>query len=123
MQQEHLRFEIIDSTRFVPDLPPLSVIEHLPAAGSEVKKNRKIYLTVNPSGYRTLTVPNLIQITRRNAESMIKAVGFELGEITYEDNIGKDMVLAIGYQGKKITPGTLLPKTSKIDLVLGNGKR
>ena len=94
MQQEHLRFEIIDSTRFVPDLPPLSVIEHLPAAGSEVKKNRKIYLTVNPSGYRTLTVPNLIQITRRNAESMIKAVGFELGEITYEDNIGKDMVLA-----------------------------
>ncbi|MDA0794049.1 MAG: PASTA domain-containing protein [Bacteroidetes bacterium] len=123
MQQEHLRFEIIDSTRFVPDLPPLSVIEHLPAAGSEVKKNRKIYLTVNPSGYRTLTVPNLIQITRRNAESMIKAVGFELGEITYEDNIGKDMVLTIGYQGKKITPGTLLPKTSKIDLVLGNGKR
>ena len=27
------------------------------------------------------------------------------------------------YQGEKIEPGILLPKTSKIDLVLGNGKR
>ena len=99
------------------------MIDHLPTAGSEVKKNRKIYLTMNPSGYRTITVPNLIQITRRNAESMIKAVGFELGQIEYQDNIGKDMVLEIGHQGKKISPGALLPKTSKIDLVLGNGKR
>jgi len=123
IQQQQLRFEIIDSTRFVPELPPLSVIDHLPTAGSEVKKNRKIYLTMNPSGYRTITVPNLIQITRRNAESMIKAVGFELGQIEYQDNIGKDMVLEIGHQGKKISPGALLPKTSKIDLVLGNGKR
>ena len=123
MEKEHLRFEIIDSTRFVPELPPLSVIDHVPSAGSEVKTNRKIYLTINPSGYRQITVPNLIQITKRNAESMINAVGFKLGEISYIDNIGKDMVIEIGYKGKVITPGVLLPKTSKIDLVLGNGKR
>lgn len=123
MEQEDLRFEIIDSTRFVPTLPPLSVIDHIPSAGSEVKTNRKIYLTVNPSGYRQITVPNLIQITKRNASSMINAVGFRLGEITYKDNIGKDMVLEIAHKGKPITPGVLLPKTSKIDLVLGNGKR
>ncbi len=54
---------------------------------------------------------------------MIKAVGFELGNITYIDNIGKDMVLEIRYRGKTIPPGALLPKMSKIDLVLGNGKR
>ena len=123
MEEENLRFEIIDSTRFVPSLPPLSVIDHLPGAGSEVKKNRKIYLTVNPSGYRQITVPNLIQITKRNAESMINAVGFTLGEISFKDNIGKDMVLEIAHEGKTISPGVLLPKMSKIDLVLGNGKR
>ncbi|MDC1402770.1 serine/threonine protein kinase, partial [Flavobacteriaceae bacterium] len=38
-------------------------------------------------------------------------------------NIGKDMVLEIRYEGEKIAPGVILPKTSKIDLVLGNGKR
>lgn len=121
--EKNLRYEILDSSRYVPDIPPLSVISHLPGAGSEVKKNRKIYLTVNPSGYGKITVPNLIQITKRNAESMIKAVGFELGNITYIDNIGKDMVLEIRYRGKTIPPGALLPKMSKIDLVLGNGKR
>ena len=118
-----LRYEVIDSTRYVPEYPPLAVIEHLPSAGSEVKKNRKIYLTVNPSGYRQITVPNLIQITKRNAESMLNAVGFKLGQITYKDNIGKDMVLEIFHKGKPLKAGDLLPKTSEIDLVLGNGKR
>ena len=123
MNKENLRFEIIDSSRYIPEIPPLSVIDHVPYAGSEVKTNRKIYLTVNPSGYQKITVPNLIQITKRNAESMINAVGFKLGEIKYKDNIGKDMVLEIFHMGNQIKPGVLLPKTSTIDLVLGNGKR
>jgi len=33
------------------------------------------------------------------------------------------MVLEIYHEGQKVSPGTLLPKTSIIDLVLGNGKR
>ena len=123
LEDQQLRYEVLDSARFVPDLPPFSILSHSPSAGSEVKKNRKIYLTVNPSGYGKVTVPNLIQITKRNAESMLKAVGFELGKITYKDNLGKDMVLEILHDGKTISAGTLLPKTSKIDLVLGNGKR
>ena len=65
----------------------------------------------------------MIQITKRNAESTLKAIGFQIGEYSYQDDIGKDMVLEIRYKGKKIAPGILLPKTSKIDLVLGNGKR
>tara|TARA_B110000014_G_C19978701_1_gene506733 strand:- start:19 stop:324 length:306 start_codon:yes stop_codon:yes gene_type:complete len=101
----------------------LTVIRHIPSKGDEVKKNRKIYLTLNPSGYRKITIPNLIQITKRNAETIISSVGFNLGEITYKDNIGKDMVLEIYHEGEKVAPGTLLPKTSIIDLVLGNGKR
>ena len=123
MEKENLRYEVIDSARFVPTIRPMSVISHLPSAGIEVKENRKIYLTVNPSDFRKVTVPNLIQITKRNAESLLKATGFELGEFSYIDNIGKNMVLEIQYQGEKIEPGILLPKTSKIDLVLGNGKR
>ena len=121
--ENKLRYEIIDSSKFVDNFQPLTVISHIPSQGDEVKKNRKIYLTLNPSGYRKITVPNLIQITKRNAESLLKSTGFELGEISYRDNIGKDMVLEIQYKGNKIEPGILLPKTSKIDLVLGNGKR
>ena len=123
IENENLRYEIIDSSRFDPEKASLSVITHLPSKGSEVKENRKIYFTVNPSGYRKVTVPNLIQITKRNAESMIKSSGFEIGDYSYKDNIGKDMVLEIKFEGKIIKPGELLPRTSKIDLVLGNGNR
>ena len=123
LEKEGLRFEIIDSSRYMPLMKPLTVISHIPFAGREVKKNRKIYLTVNPSGYRKITLPNIIQITKRNAVSLLKSVGFEVGEYTYRDNIGKDMVLEVIHDGKIIEPGVLLPKTTKIDLVLGNGKR
>lgn len=123
LEQYELRYEVLDSAKFNPNYPPFSVIEQLPTAGSDVKQGRKIYLTVNPSGYRKLSVPNVIQVTKRNAETRLIAVGFELGEISYRNNIGKDMVLEIRYQGDKIEPGVVLPKTSKIDLVLGNGKR
>ena len=123
IQKEGLRFEVIDSARFVPSMKPFSVLSQIPVAEHEVKENRKIYLTVNPSGFRKITVPNLIQITKRNAESLIKSTGFEVGVFSYRDDIGKDMVLEIQFDGKKIEPGILLPKTSKLDLVLGNGKR
>ena len=123
LEKEGLRFEIIDSSRYMPSMKPLTVISHIPFAGREVKKNRKIYLTVNPSGYRKITLPKIIQITKRNAVSLLKSVGFEVGEYTYRDNIGKDMVLEVMHNGKIIEPGVLLPKTTKIDLVLGNGKR
>ena len=123
INSKNLRFEIIDSSKFTPKFKPLSVIEHLPSAGQLVKKNRKIYVTLNPSGYRRISVPDVVQITRRNAEVKLKSVGFLIGDILYENNIGRNMVLEIRYLGEPIEPGTLLQKTTRIDLVLGNGKR
>jgi eukaryotic-like serine/threonine-protein kinase len=123
VSQKNLRYEIIDSSKFTPKLPPLSVIEHIPGPGELVKKNRKIYITLNPSGYRRISVPDVIQITRRNAEVTLLSVGFSIGEITFRNNIGKDMVLEMRYKGEPLEPGTLLQKTAEIDLVLGNGKK
>ncbi|MEN8768563.1 MAG: PASTA domain-containing protein [Candidatus Arcticimaribacter sp.] len=123
VERFELRYEVLDSAKFNPNYPPYAVIEQSPKAGSAVKRGRKIYFTLNPSGYRKLKVPNVIQITKRNAETRLTAVGFSLGEISYRDNIGRDMVLEMRYNGEKIQPGMVLPKTSKIDLVLGNGKR
>ena len=52
-----------------------------------------------------------------------EALGFKVGKKTYIDNIAKDMVLSMQYKGQKLEPGTKLPKTASIDLVLGNGNR
>ena len=52
-----LRYEILDSANYNPEYPKYSVIEQIPKAGKFVKENRKIYLTLNPSGYRKIAVP------------------------------------------------------------------
>jgi len=65
----------------------------------------------------------VVQVTYRNAVSSLRAVGLEVGNISYRDNIGKDMVLALRYEGKTIRSGAKIPKSSTVDLILGNGKR
>jgi beta-lactam-binding protein with PASTA domain len=118
-----LRFFIIDSANYNPDYPRYSVIEQNPAAGKFVKENRQIYLVLNPSGFRKITIPeNLVGKTRRQVEPTLNALGFRVGTVTYIDHIGKDEVRGLKYKGKDITPGDRLEKTSTIDLVLGNGE-
>ena len=123
LQDQALNYEVIDSARFNPAYVPFAVIEQIPLAGELVKKNRKIYLTLNPANFNEVILPDVIQITRRSAESTLRAVGLEIGEILYQDNIGKDMVLQLRYDQAPIAPGDKLPKTSRVDLVLGNGKK
>ena len=116
-----LRYEVVDSANFDPQYPRFSIIEQNPPAGSKVKKNRKIYVTVNPSGYKKVTIPDIVQVTRRNATSMLRAVGLEVDKVSYIDELGKDMVYRIRFEGKYVKPGDRLPRTSAIELVCGNG--
>lgn len=120
LEELDLRRRIIDSTNYNPDFPPRTVIEQDPAAGKFVKENRQIYIKINASNYSEVVVPNLVNKTRRQAEPTLKALGFQIGEITYRPNIATDMVLELRYKGEKLESGTKLRKTSKIDLVLGD---
>ncbi|MDG5492713.1 PASTA domain-containing protein [Psychroserpens sp. SPM9] len=123
LEDNDLAMEIQDSANYNPKYPKFSVIEQYPTAGTQVKENRKIYLTLNPSGYRKVAVPNIVRRTFRQAKPTLETLGFEVGKITYVDDIGKEEVIAIKYKGETIKAGELLPLTSKIDVVLGNGKR
>lgn len=123
LNDNDLRLEIQDSANYNPNYPKYSVIEQYPLAGAQVKQDRKIYVTVNPSGYRKVALPNIVRRTFRQAKPTLEALGFEVGNISYKDDIGKDEVLGMQFEGKTINEGEMLPMTSKIDLVLGNGNR
>lgn len=121
LEQSGLRYEVVDSANYSPEFPRFSILGQTPAAGTEVKENRKIYVTINPSGYKKVSVPNIIQVTQRNASAMLRAVGLDVQKVTYIDELGKDMVYHIQFQGKEIFPGDKLPKTSRVELICGNG--
>ncbi|TBW27582.1 PASTA domain-containing protein [Gramella sp. KN1008] len=117
-----LKYEILDSANFNPEFPKYSVIDQVPAPGKFVKEDRKIYLTLNPSGYRKIQIPTeIIRKTRRQVEPTLRSLGFEIGEITYKPDIAEDVVLELRHEGKLVEPGDELMKTSVIDLVLGDG--
>lgn len=123
LNDNELTMEIQDSANYNPKYPKYAVIEQYPLAGSQVKEDRKIYLILNPSGFRKVEVPIVIGRTFRQAKPTLEAIGFEVGKISYIDDIGKDEVQSISFEGEAVQAGDLLPMTSKIDIVLGNGNR
>ena len=119
LDEMDLRYEILDSANYNPDYPKYSVIDQIPKPGKFVKEDRKLYLTLNPSGYRKIEVPDVLGRTRRQAEPTLLAMGFVIGKISYRPHIS-DNVLEMRFKGEKLDPGTPLQKTSVIDLIVGD---
>ena len=117
-----LDYIILDTVDFRPDYPKLTIVEQEPKAGAKVKQGRKIYLKINASKYTMVALPDLIEKTYRQAVPTLAALGLKEGTITYKPYLGKDMVLEMRMDGKKLKPGDKVLKSSKIDLVLGDGK-
>jgi len=117
-----LDYIILDTVDFRPEFPKLTIVEQEPKAGSKVKEGRKIYIKINASKYTMVSLPDLVEKTYRQAVPTLEAVGLLEGTITYKPYLGKDMVLEMRMNGKKLKAGDKVLKSSKIDLVLGDGK-
>jgi beta-lactam-binding protein with PASTA domain len=117
-----LDYVLLDSVNYKSDYPKFSVVQQDPLPGEKVKEGRKVYIKINSSGFSSVKVPDLIEKTYREAVPTLKALGLEEGTITYVPNLAKDMVLEMRFKGRNIKPGDKVLKSSKIDLVLGDGK-
>ncbi len=115
-----LRIEIADSVYIVTKKPG-SVIEQNPSPGTHVKQNRKIFLTINAKNPKKVEMPDITDITLRQAKATLDLHGLIVGNLSFVPDIAVNNVLKQKFQGKDIEPGTLIPKGSKIDLVLGRG--
>ena len=118
----NLDYVILDTLAFNPEYPPLSVLEQNPKPGQAVKERRKIYITINPDDYKAIKITsNLYGNTLRQVEPSLKAMGFEIGEITEEPDMAKNVVLKLIHNDKVLEEGDMLKKKSIIDIVVGDG--
>lgn len=115
-----LRYEV-DSV-YVMDSPSGIVIDQDPEANTFVKDNRTIYLTVNAALAPNVKFPDVEFKPFREAQGLIESFGLKLGDTTYKPDVSKDVVLQALFGGQVVKPGESLPKGSRIDLVLGDGK-
>lgn len=116
----HLHVQVIDSL-YDKDAEPGSVLEQYPAAGSSVKGNRLLYLTVNARNPEKAVLPDLRNTAYRQTIQTLEGKGFRIGHIEYAESEFKNLVLQLKQKGEEILPGTLLNKGSEIDIVLGSG--
>jgi eukaryotic-like serine/threonine-protein kinase len=113
-------FIVLDSV-FDNTLPKGSIVHHDPPPNSRVKKNRKIYLTTVAFLPEQVSMPDLVDLTFRQALSSLETHGLKIGKLDYVPDIAKNAVLQQIYEGEIIEPGSFITRGSSIDLVLGQG--
>ncbi len=92
-----------------------------PAAGEEVKRNRSIYLTTVAILPEMVAMPDLTDLSFRQAQAMLHTHGLLVGQLDYVPNIARNAVLQQKYNQGTIQPGTPIEKGTRINLVLGTG--
>lgn len=116
-----LRYNVIDSV-FAKDAAPGSIVELVPSAGSKVKEGRIVFITVNALTSQMATLPEVEDLSFRQAYALLKAAGFTNIEIIYKPGEYKDLALGIETNGKLLTPGEHVPLTAPLELLVSNGE-
>ena len=113
---------VIDSV-FVEDRPKGSVVDQDPDAGREVKPGRKVYLVLNAHQPKMIDMPQLVDLSKRQALSVLEILGLKVRELLYKPDPCTDCVIAQLYKGRPIAPDERIRRGEAITLVLGAGER
>ncbi len=113
---------VIDSV-FVEDRPKGSVVDQDPDAGDEVKPGRKVYLVLNANQPKMIDMPKLVDLSKRQALSVLEILGLRVKEMQYRPDPCTDCVIAQLYKGRPIAPDDRIRRGEAITLVLGAGER
>lgn len=114
------KFVLMDSV-YQKDAPSGSIIQQDPLPGSRVKQGRNIYYVIVAQTAERVAMPNLRNLSIRQATVRLDNAGLNINELLYIDHFARNAVIEQHYNGEVIEPGTEIFKGSQIDLVLGNG--
>ena len=110
-----LRYELA-AKRSNEAFPPDFVIDQTPNAGMIVKPNRKIYITINTTSTPTVVVPEVQDLSLRNATIQLQNSGLQVGNVTYESSRFRNSVLR-----QSIPSGRRVTQNTTVDLIVGDG--
>lgn len=117
-EKKNLRYKVVDSIR-VPTQAPGVILEQKPAPGAHVKENRIIFLTVNAASEEKISIPDVKDISQRQAEATLTATGFRVRDVQFVPSEFRDLVLGVSYNGRTLPAGAKLPKGSSLTLMVG----
>ncbi|NOX46161.1 MAG: PASTA domain-containing protein [Chlorobi bacterium] len=115
-------FFVIDSV-YDDNLPGGSIVGQDPLPGSMVKEGRNIYLTTVSVLPEMVIMPDLKDLTLRQAVNVLESGKLKVGRLMYFPSFDKNAVLEQMCNGDTAFPGDTLLKGSVIDLLVGTGDK
>lgn len=116
-----LKAEVIDSV-YTDDAPKGTVVSQDPDSGRYVKPDRMVYLVMNAVQPKMLNMPGLVNLSKRQAMSVLDILGLKVEAVQYRPDPCLDCVLAQLYKGQPIAADARIRKGEAITLVLGQGQ-
>lgn len=119
LADKNFSFEV-DSVYSV-DKAPGTILEQDPDVDTKVKEGRTIYVSIVSMIAPKVKIPDLVDVSLREATAIIESYGLKVGNLIYKPDLAQNAVLGIIYGGKNVSAGYSLAKGSTIDLIVGDG--
>jgi len=114
-------FLVTDSV-YDNSLLPGSVIMQNPSAGSKAKEGRTIYLTVVSYTPKMSIMPELKDLTVRQAVTTLRTSGLKIRKLLFTPHFAGNSVLGQYFNEDTLLAGTEILEGSEIDLLAGLGE-
>jgi beta-lactam-binding protein with PASTA domain len=119
--RSNLRYNVIDSV-FSSDVPAGAIVEMIPEAGAKVKDGRIVFITINASTTQMAPMPNVQDLSFRQAQALLEATGFNSVEIEYVPGDYKDLVVGVEHRGRMLSSGEKVSLKAALVLKISNGE-
>jgi len=115
-------FMVTDSV-YDNSLLPGSVIKQNPSPGSKAIEGRMIYLTVVSYTPKMSLMPELKDLTVRQAVTTLRTNGLKIRKLIFTPHFAGNSVLGQYFEGDTLYAGTEILEGSEIDLLAGLGEK
>lgn len=112
---------VVQDSNYSLQYRPGMILNQYPLPGTTVKPGRKVYLTICPKDPPEIPMPKLTEMSYMTAIAKLRSHQLELGQIRFEPDIAKDIVLEQRFNNQPIQPGVPIKMGSRIDLIVGSG--
>lgn len=116
LEGARLKMEVVDSV-YNESLPPGVIMETTPSAGAIIKDKRTIYVVINNMQIKKAIVPDVYEVSRRQAEALIRRAGFTDLTVSFVPGEYNNLALRVkNRRGQILTSGDEIPFNTPLTL-------
>lgn len=115
-----IEYVIVDSV-FNEHDPGGRILTQDPKGGTMVKSGRKVYVTITSYSAEKTYLPDLCDLSLRQAVSQLYSMGLQGGTLRFVESPDRNAVLSLSQNGRTLQAGQEVNSGSRIDMVVGLG--